>query len=498
MYSVFCPPDWRHRLLPPRSKFADHVAITGAVNVSASDDAETYGANDMSDLKIFISHKMPKDGVAALLIGQLIASNSGSKIEIILAETFQKGGRLTPEITAAIQSADIFILLYTGEDEDWGYCLLEAGQFQATITNANRRSIVVLHAPGVDVPKPLTEYISVPVSEDNLFEFLRQLYVDRLIFPGIDLKFLREAAQQLSVAFHRTEVLALNFDLVPNFSIEFEDSDKNWVALKNELIPDHALLLGSQSWQTLFGKDAATGGWRWQGLSKDWVGRSLYEPELARMIRTAHNEKDAPQGCFMRPHQSDELYRLTLRRYEEVNDTSRLVFYFTAAPIDVPIFGTHDTANAEELMLYNLINACWYARRKLIDQLYVDLLKHVYASQQDAVAIADIVSNIKDELRNIEIQASIRKISKPLDVSMAVPADPKFSLSGLMKDEVSWNELSAQIFEFSKKDPMDLKGIARALYEMAKMNQKYYQISAAKYAEAALKLQLPIAPPEVD
>lgn len=200
----------------------------------------------------------------------------------------------------------------------------------------------------------------------------------------------------------------------------------------------------------------------------------------------------------MRPHQSDELYRLTLRRYEEVNDTSRLVFYFTAAPIDVPIFGTHDTANAEELMLYNLINACWYARRKLIDQLYVDLLKHVYASQQDAVAIADIVSNIKDELRNIEIQASIRKISKPLDVSMAVPADPKFSLSGLMKDEVSWNELSAQIFEFSKKDPMDLKGIARALYEMAKMNQKYYQISAAKYAEAALKLQLPIAPPEVD
>ena len=146
-------------------------------------------------------------------------------------------------------------------------------------------------------------------------------------------------------------------------------------------------------------------------------------------------------------------------------------------------------------MLYNLINACWYARRKLIDQLYVDLLKHVYVSQQDPVAIADIVSNIKDELRSIEIQASIRKISKPLDVSMA---DPNFSLPDLMKDEVSWNELSAEIFEFSKKDPMDLKGIARALYEMAKINQKYYQMSAAKYAEAALKLQLPIAPPEVD
>src|SRR5208282_2424822 len=100
--------DWRHRLLLQRTKFADHVDIAGAVNVSTDDDTEIYGANDMSDLKIFISHKMPKDGVAASLIGQFIASNSGSKIEMILAENFPKGGRLTPEITAAIQSADFF------------------------------------------------------------------------------------------------------------------------------------------------------------------------------------------------------------------------------------------------------------------------------------------------------------------------------------------------------------------------------------------------------
>jgi hypothetical protein len=84
---VPCPPDSWHRSLPPRTKFADHVDVTGAVNVSAGDDAETYGANDMSDLKIFISHKMPKDGVAASLIGQFIASNSGSKIDCALSRT---------------------------------------------------------------------------------------------------------------------------------------------------------------------------------------------------------------------------------------------------------------------------------------------------------------------------------------------------------------------------------------------------------------------------
>jgi hypothetical protein len=62
----------------------------------------------MADLSIFISHKMPKDSDAARRIGNLIASYSGNKIKIILAEDFQKGRELTPEITEAIQSADIY------------------------------------------------------------------------------------------------------------------------------------------------------------------------------------------------------------------------------------------------------------------------------------------------------------------------------------------------------------------------------------------------------
>jgi hypothetical protein len=198
----------------------------------------------------------------------------------------------------------------------------------------------------------------------------------------------------------------------------------------------------------------------------------------------------------MRPHQSDELYRLTLRRYEEVDDATRLIFYFTAAPIDLPIFGIHDTANAEELILYNLLNTSWYVRRKLVDRLYVELLKQVYAAREDRITIADIVSDIKDELRSIDIQASIRGISKPLDFSIAVPNDQKLPLQELMNDERRWNDLRTRIFEDSKRSPMGLKSMITSLYEMSKINQKYYQLSAAKYAETALKLQLPISPPE--
>jgi hypothetical protein len=454
------------------------------------------------DISIFISHKMPKDSAAASTIGQLIAMHSGSKIKINLAEDFHKGQQLTSAITEAIQSADIFVLLYTGEDQDWGYCLLEAGQFQATLGNKAAgpgadatKSIVVFHDPKTSTPKALGGYIAVPISDESVHGFLKDLYVERGIFPGIDPSTLLETTQKICKAFHRTEVSGINFDLVPNFSIELRRSDANFKTLEDEHIPDEASLMGSQKWQALFGKEASTGGWTWADLSNNWVDRSIYEPELARMIRTAVNNRDAPQGCFMRPSKTNDLYRLTLRRYEKADDDSKLTFYFTASPIELPIFGIHDTADKMELTLYNLINTTWYARRKLIDQLYDQLLSYVNSVREDPNEISEIVTGIKDELRSINIQASIRGLSRPMDaVGADGDSDRSKSLTGLMQDELSWNTLTKDIFACSKQTPMDLKKMVAALYKMAVINQKYYQMSAANYAKTAQKLELPMAP----
>jgi hypothetical protein len=441
----------------------------------------------MTDLTIFISHKMPKDSDAARRIGNLIASYSGNKIRIILAEDFQKGRELTPEITEAIQSADIFILLYTGEDQDWGYCLLEAGQFQTALSKDQTRAIVVFHDPGVSKPRALSQYISVPIAEEQVYEFLHQLYVEREIYPGIEVSFLHKTATEICREFDYTHVIAINFDLVPNFSVELDNSEANREQLENENLPAEALFMGTQDWQSLFGKNVATGAWTWKDLSGDWADNDIYEPELARMLRTA-NKKSAPQGCFIRPIRSDDLYRLTLRRYEEIDGATRLKFYFTAAPIDIPIFGIHDTTNKEELTVYNMINLTWYARRKLIDQLYWELLGYVNSTQDEVLKISDVVSRIRDELRSLEIQSSIRGIARPQDVVGVV------DLTTTMKDERSYNVLLKEILQCSRKEPFDIKRIAAALYDIAKMNYDYYQISAKKYAEIAEKLQLPPAP----
>jgi hypothetical protein len=444
----------------------------------------------MSDdaITIFVSHKMPKDSIAAQKIGNLIALYSGNKIKILVAEDFKKGGRLDPEITKAIQSSDIFILLYTGEDEDWGYCLKEAGMFEANFsTDEDQKRLIVFHDPALAPPKPLSEYISVPINEAQVNDFLKDLYVKRGIHPTIDVAYLQLAANSICAAFRETHVEVVNFDLVPSFSIEVADNVANRAVLGSERLPTDAVFIGTQNWQMLFGKNVATGAWNWAELGGDWPDGSLYEPEFARMLRTAM-KKTAPQGCFLRPHDSDELFRVTLRRYEDVVGTSMLKFYFTAAPIDIPIFGIHDTADKDELTVFNMINMTWYARRKLIDQLYTELLGLVNSAKQDPREVEKLVSEIKDELRSLVIQGKIRGISRPIDAIEVV------DLKKTKQDELTWEKLLAEIQDASKKSPMDLNAMAKAMYEMAVMNREYYQISAEKYAETARKLELPMKP----
>jgi DNA-directed RNA polymerase subunit F len=408
----------------------------------------------MTDLTIFISHKMPKDSDAARRIGNLIASYSGNKIRIILAEDFQKGRELTPEITEAIQSADIFILLYTGEDQDWGYCLLEAGQFQTALSKDQTRAIVVFHDPGVSKPRALSQYISVPIAEEQVYEFLHQLYVEREIYPGIEVSFLHKTATEICREFDYTHVIAINFDLVPI-------SPSSWTTPKRTESSSRTKIFQPKrcSWGRRTGSRFSERTWppvhgHGRDLSGDWADNDIYEPELARMLRTA-NKKSAPQGCFIRPIRSDDLYRLTLRRYEEIDGATRLKFYFTAAPIDIPIFGIHDTTNKEELDSLQYDKSYLVCTAELIDQLYWELLGYVNSTQDEVLKIADVVSRIRDELRSLEIQSSIRGIARPQDVVGVV------DLTTTMKDERSYNVLLKKYCSVQGKSRSTLSGSPR-------------------------------------
>ncbi|TBB38499.1 TIR domain-containing protein [Rhizobium ruizarguesonis] len=435
------------------------------------------------ELHIFISHKMPKDSALSNELGAHLALYGGNSIKVLSAEDFKAGTNIENNITNAISRANMFVLLYTGEEENWNYCLMEAGKFLALTEGDKSRQIVVIHHPDIRPPAPLSQFLSVPVTTIHVKQFLENIFKNEpwAINPILTEEILEDNANEIVDLFNHSTIVPINFDLVPSFSISFSSSNENMSAIAKGNIPESAVFVGTQGWEVLFERSVSTGAWTWDDLVKKWKDRELYEFEIARMIKSGMN-KDAPEGCYIRPEGNNKLYRLILRRYEETESAGRLKFYFTASPLDIPVFGIGDTASKKELLLYHLLNISWYTRRRLVDILYWKVYSRINSARTDLQEDLELVDDIKNELISIDIQAVIRRITDPADVEEVL--DPSIGV----EDQRQWLKLKEEIFQHANASPPDLKSISEALFRMATMNERYYKICSQSFAQTAQQL----------
>jgi hypothetical protein len=251
--------------------------------------------------------------------------------------------------------------------------------------------------------------------------------------------------------------------------------------LRSGRIPDNTKLKGGQNWQMLFDKGAATQVLKWGDL-KNWPVKPFYDLKFSRMALTALS-KDTPGGCFIRPsiqEQGGLLYRVALRRYEEYANDTGWRFHFTAAPIDIPIFGIGDTTDNDETRNYHLLNVCWYTRRRLILILHHTAEKFVSSATATLDQKNALVGEIQDELANINIQSFIRRIDHPATLGEILP------LEEIQNDQKAWVRNTSVIDKYNNSDE-DFKNVVGALREMKAMNIKYYAISSAGFARAVTK-----------
>jgi hypothetical protein len=460
----------------------------------------------MSDqkLKIFISHKMEKDGDLAEALARLLRRLSAGKIEVIYAQQLRSGRPYHEFVDDGIAESDIFILLYTGLDIDWQQCLVEAGQFKAHLkarTNSGLfdKRISVLHSDRIEAPRSLSEFTTVRAIKRDVHRFLNDIFIKDKINLELDEAELESTAEKIVSLFESSVAQDLIFDLVPNFSISFEDTAHNKGLIDAGSVPDSATLKGTQDWEVLFDRDFSQRIWYWDEITSDWDSKELYQFEITRMIIAAMQNKQ-PEGCFIRPRgnrNNGSIYRLTLRRLYKNKHTQMFDFYFNAAPIDLPIFGMDSKTDLKEFLIYNMINITWYARRRLIDQYYKDITALLTSGKSGPAmfkAKKRKLDQIKHELISIEIQSRIRDISEP-----AYLLGVFGPIHEGTQDQRRWEGLKNEIFAASEREPEpDLYVVAQALYEIAEMNYKYYQQSAAIYAGMAEKLEMPEPPPGRD
>jgi len=446
-------------------------------------------------LEIFISHKMPTDTPVAEEIGSRLSLYAGNEVRVTHAGQFPYGVNWRKLIEDAINKADWFILLCTNQDEDWAFCLFECGLFQARMqASPENKRLITFCRKAEDVSSALEEFNALVMSQEAVVKLLEDIYVNEplRLAPKIGKKDLELAANAIYSAFVESPKVEANFDVATNLVFELSMTKENELELRRGRIPVDSILKGTKDWQHLFGKDGGTGAWLWKDLSENWPYRETYEFLIARMMYEAFHDR-IPKSAQARPAESNEIYRLTLRRYERLV-SQKYRFLFTLAPLTLPFeVPRQSTQSQSETLLYHLLTLSWYFRRRVVDQLYERLLQVKAMPSPDIGIVTTLFDDIKYELMEISAQSFVRGIDNPLSVRLAFGEDDK-EAQEMISSILSWESLRRQIFASTDKGVAGLSAIARDLYQMSIQNYNFCRKVAQSYSTMAQKLSQPRKP----
>ena len=444
-------------------------------------------------LKIFISHKMPTDTELASEVGNLLALYGAHQIRVVHAGQFRYGENWRATIEKELTESDWLVYLFTDQDEDWGFCLFECGYFGNTMRTNNNKKLITLAREPDQISDALKEFNAVAVTEDNAFALLDQIYRQDPwnISPDLRDGDLRTTARRISELYGGIRTITEQRDIIPSITFEFEEAQAH--ELDFDRIPAKATINGSKEWQHLFGKDTDTGAWVWDGLTNDWPYRYVYEFLLARMMRDALAKK-SPHGCMLRAEKTGELYRVSLRRLQK-QANNKYVFFFSASPFDLPFAIPKDDAKKKEAVLFHLVSLSWYFRRRVVEGLYIKLLKiqTTKAAPGHAISAENLFDELSNELMDIEAQSIIRGIDNRFDVQDALGSEP--GVEGLLDRVEQWYDLRKQMFQEMAAGVGNIDTVTKKLSFMAELNYEFYKVTAHAYAEASLKLDKPRSPP---
>ena len=205
------------------------------------------------------------------------------------------------------------------------------------------------------------------------------------------------------------------------------------------------------------------------------------------MMAVALNKK-GPEGCLLRDEQKN-LFYVNLRRYEKAVVDQHATFMFSAFKIENPIYAIKGSATSEEIISYNVLNVCWYTRRRLIDELYPKILQMLVKNdyQKDN---CKLLQQVRNELNSITVQSTIRDLDNFLDSKKV------FQIKRIVNDSRMWNNIKWYVKTEGAKASPDLASVANTIYNLAKLNLEYYQETASKFAKSAEALSLPEPPDE--
>ena len=144
--------------------------------------------------RVFVSHKSSNAKLASSIIETL--KSEMKDVDFFLSEKINPGENWRADIVKALRSAECMLLLYLDPDQDWGWCLFEAGLFSAHRSRDGERPLYCIQYPGAQPPDPLSDIQTTSATPDSMKTFLASLYnttkqIDPRTWTNLDATALR-------------------------------------------------------------------------------------------------------------------------------------------------------------------------------------------------------------------------------------------------------------------------------------------------------------------
>jgi hypothetical protein len=409
-----------------------------------------------------------------------------------MSENITKGDDWQGKIEEALYESDWFILLYSGDDNDWAWCHHEAGIFRGMVYPDSDR-LVVLHPPNVELPDPLKKYQAVkceppqPNQPDDLDLFFKEIF-GKPPYPGvlpINPVFANEACATRQEAAERI-VQAVGFlvvdSIVPENVMLLHVADI--ALLRSAAIPDHISIWRGSSAMRLF--ELGDSGFSWQQFQdrldtdlRQELDQTLWPAVFKACAKSLTSGRVAPTYAVFRSAADGHHYLPVINRVDITGDNSAtftISFVQTAA-------GTQSCVREKSVArIFTALNLSHRFRWEIIDpykdaQRLQDFVEHrMRTLGRDGKGAG--LATVWDAIKLLEVESRNRGVNDP----EALPAD----FVGAAQDRVramfkQWQKMRGRLEQAAQAG--NVARFAAVLAELDPVNVEFISLAARRLGE---------------
>lgn len=199
---------------------------------------------------LFISHRHADRAIADVVRG-FVTERSGGDVIVFQSSSSEAqapkiGQNVNRELLKALWKSDLLLLIYTGEERGWDYCMWECGV--ATHAESDETRVIVLQC-GHRAPPVFADKLGVDVRDpERVTRFANEFLTDPGFFPGGNTPVTRFQANDANVRRAADEFLAQLRAVIPP-DVE-DDQVEEWPA-----VPFLRLELGASQVRQIVGED---------------------------------------------------------------------------------------------------------------------------------------------------------------------------------------------------------------------------------------------------